>query len=350
MYCQCLREFGQPFVGEDRPDLAPGGTEVVLRVTGAGLCHSDIHARAGGHNLGQGRILRYSDRGMSLPVVLGHEIAGVIAAAGPGAGSLDTSRNYAVYPWSGCQRCAQCRKGQEHHCMNPCSPGFHRDGGFASMIKISHPRYLFDIGDIDPTFAATFSCSGLTSFSALKKVEDSIAEVPLAIIGAGGLGLMCVSLVKAMGGRSPIVIETDAAKRGTALALGAAAAFDPRDETVVSAVKEAAGGQIPAIIDFVVSEETARLGLSLVVKGAKIILVGLFGGLAPWPLPILTSQAISIIGSVVGSPAEFRELIVLVGSGAVAPPPILVRPLSELNAQTDALERGEIVGRVVLQP
>ena len=350
MYCQCLKEFGQPFVAEERPDLVPVGTEVVLRVTGAGLCHSDIHARAGGHNLGRGRVLRYADRGMTLPVVLGHEIAGVIVSAGPEAGELDGTRNYAIYPWSGCGRCAQCRKGVEHHCTNPSSPGFHKDGGFASMIKVSHPRYLFDIGDVDPTFAATFSCSGLTSFSALKKVEDTMRETPVVIIGAGGLGLMCVSLVKAMKGLPPIVVETDSSKRDAALALGAAVAFDPRGEDVIDSIKAAAGGQIPAILDFVVSEETAQLSLDLVTKGGKIILVGLYGGAAPWPLPVLTSRAVSVIGSVVGSPAEFREFIDLVKTGLVAAPPIHARPLSELNAQTDALERGEIIGRVVLQP
>ena len=218
------------------------------------------------------------------------------------------------------------------------------------MIKVSHPRYLFDIGDIDPAFAATFSCSGLTSFSALGKVEDTMFETPLVVIGAGGLGLMCVSLVKAKGGLPPVVIEVDPAKREAALALGAASVFDPRSSDTVAGIRAAVGAQIPAIVDFVVSEETAQLSLDLVMKGGKIVLVGLYGGMAPWPLPILTSRAITVIGSVVGSRAEFGEFIELVRTGKVASPPIHVRPLSELNAQTDALERGEVVGRIVLQP
>ncbi|TGR23011.1 MULTISPECIES: alcohol dehydrogenase catalytic domain-containing protein [unclassified Mesorhizobium] len=350
MRCQCLTEFGHPFVEVERPDLVASGTEVVLRVTGAGLCHSDIAARRGGHSLGNGRMLRYTDRGMKLPVVLGHEIAGVILSVGPDVGELDQTLNYAIYPWAGCGKCFACRKGNEHHCASPRTPGFHMDGGFATMIKVSHPRYLFDIGDIDPTFAATFSCSGLTSYSALKRVQDTMSDVPLVIIGAGGLGLMCISLVKALGGVAPVVVEPDAARRDAALALGAKLALDPRAEDAAAAIRSAAGGKVPAVIDFHVSEDTAALSLDLVMKGGKIILVGLHGGVAPWPLAVLTTTAVSIIGTVTGSPVEFGEFIDIVARGGVTAPPLHLRSMSELNAQTDALERGEIVGRVVLIP
>lgn len=350
MRCHCLAEFGQPFIEVERPDLVPVGTEVVLRVTGAGLCHSDVAARRGGHDLGNGRILRYTDRGMKLPVVLGHEIAGMILSAGPEAGVMNKAANYAIYPWAGCGKCFECRKGNEHHCANPRTPGFHTDGGFATMIKVTHPRYLFDVGDIDPTFAATFSCSGLTSYSALKKVEDTMREMPLVIIGAGGLGLMCISLVKAMGGLPPIVVEPDPARREIALALGANIAIDPRIDEAAAVIRSAAGGKLPAVLDFYVSEETAALALEVVMKGGKIILVGLHGGVAPWPLAVLTTTAVSIIGTVTGSPAEFKQFIDLVAGGGVAAPPLHLRPMSELNAHTDALERGEIVGRVVLEP
>lgn len=350
MFCQCVREFARPLVGETRADPQPTGSEIVLKVTAAGLCHSDLHVQSGSYDLGHGQKLYFADRGLKLPRVLGHEVAGRIVALGPQAGDLDTSKTYVIYPWQGCGQCRRCARGDENHCLAPQNLGFHLDGGFATHIKIPHARHLFDIGDLPPEIAAPLACSGLTAYSALQKVRATISESPVVIVGAGGLGLMCVGLVKALGGLPPIVIDIDPIKREAAIAAGALA-LDGRAEDVVAGVRAAAkGAEIEAIIDFVASERTARIDFDLVTKGGTIVLVGLFGGAAPWSLPMIPLKAVSIIGSVTGSMLEFGELVALARSGRLPRLTTATRPLASANEALMDLQDGRIIGRSVFVP
>ena len=191
MHCQCVHEFGQPLRPDDRPDMTPRGTEVILSVTAAGVCHTDLHIREGGYDLGHGRKLEFAQRGIALPLVMGHETVGEVVAAGPDVGTLDRGKKYVVYPWIGCGTCAVCASGQEQLCMKPQFLGMHVDGGYATQIRVPHPKYLHEIGDIPPENAAPLACSGLTAYGALKKVESTLKDHALLVIGAGGLGLMC---------------------------------------------------------------------------------------------------------------------------------------------------------------
>ncbi|MCA0043407.1 alcohol dehydrogenase [Celeribacter litoreus] len=350
MRCECMHEFGAPLVHEDRSDPTPTGTEVLVKITAAGLCHSDLHIHSGNYDLGHGRKLEFASRGLELPVILGHEIAGEIVATGAEVKGLDTNSTYVVFPWQGCGECRKCLEGAENFCLKPRNLGFHTDGGFASMIKVKHPRYLFDIGDMDPAIAAPLACSGLTAFSALKKVEDTIAETPLVIIGAGGLGLMCVGLVQALGGLPPVVVDIDPAKRAAALEAGAGAVIDGKAEDAMAQIQAAVGAPIPSVIDFVAAPATAGMSFDMVSKGGKVILVGLFGGASDWPLPMFPLKAVSVIGSVVGSLPEFAELIDLARAGKVQPLQTTRYALEEANDAMHELEEGRIVGRAVLVP
>ena len=136
MHCQCITQFGQPLEGQDRADLTPQGTEVVLEVVAAGVCHTDLHVRDGGVDLGHGKRLEYAERGVNLPKTLGHENVGRVIATGPDAGEIDTSKNYVIYPWCGCGHCEVCRTGAENLCMTPQFLGIHADGGYATQIRI----------------------------------------------------------------------------------------------------------------------------------------------------------------------------------------------------------------------
>ncbi|MBL4641313.1 MAG: alcohol dehydrogenase catalytic domain-containing protein [Verrucomicrobiales bacterium] len=162
-----------------------------MSVTAAGVCHTDLHIREGGYDLGHGRKLEFAQRGIALPLVMGHETVGEVVAAGPDVGTLDRGKKYVVYPWIGCGTCAVCASGQEQLCMKPQFLGMHVDGGYATQIRVPHPKYLHEIGDIPPENAAPLACSGLTAYGALKKVESTLKDHALLVIGAGGLGLMC---------------------------------------------------------------------------------------------------------------------------------------------------------------
>tara|TARA_R110002095_G_scaffold27835_6_gene27807 strand:+ start:861 stop:1916 length:1056 start_codon:yes stop_codon:yes gene_type:complete len=351
MKCQSLNEFGSALVNEQRPDLTVSGTEVLLRVTANGVCHSDLHIQEGCYNLGGGQKLSFAERGMKLPLVMGHEPVGMIVDAGPDAGDLDQSKNYVVYPWQGCGECHQCKDGRENYCSAPRYVGMHIDGGYADHLKIPHPRYLFDIGSMAPEIAAPLACSGLTTYSALKKVADTITKAPVVIIGVGGLGLMAVGLVQAMGGLPPVVVDLDPVKREAALKAGASAAIDGAAEDAVAQVQAAVGGTgVQATIDLVGAESTAALAFNAVAKGGKMVIVGLFGGSAPWALPLIPVKAVTIMGSYVGSLAEFAELMEFAHKGLVPALPTKTYPLESANDILHELEAGKIVGRAVLTP
>ncbi|PHP65245.1 alcohol dehydrogenase [Zhengella mangrovi] len=350
MHCQCITRFGQPLEGQDRADMTPQGSEVILEVLAAGVCHTDLHVREGGVDLGHGARLEYAQRGVSLPRTLGHENVGRVIAAGPDAGDIDISRNYLIYPWCGCGVCAACQSGQENLCVAPKFLGIHVDGGYATQIRVSHPRYLFDIGDMDPMHAAPLACSGLTTYAALKKLGDRPRRQPVLIIGAGGLGLTAIQLIGALDMPAPVVADIDPAKREAARAAGAHAVVDPRDPDAASAIAKACGGAPSAVIDFVGAEATAKLGFDVLAKGGMLVSVGLFGGSSPWPLPLVALKAVTIAGSYVGSLAELGELLDIARTGAIKPIPTVRFPLSEAEGAMNRLEAGGVIGRAVLTP
>jgi len=345
-----IAQFGAPLQRFERPTPRPAGTEVLVRVSASGVCHSDLHIWEGYFDLGGGKKLTMAERGMKLPHTLGHESAGEVAALGPEASGLAIGQRCLVFPWIGCGACDVCRAGEEQLCLNPRFLGVHRAGGYSDHLLVPHPRYLLDVSDMPATVAAPYACSGLTTYGALKKLGPLLVEKPVVIFGAGGLGLMCLSLHKAMKGKGAIVVDIDPAKRHAALTAGAIAAIDGAAKGAVDQVKEAAGGAVWAAIDLVGSSASASLALASLTKGGKLIVVGLYGGEITLPLPSIPQRALTLQGSYVGSPGELKELLALVRQKKVPPIPLRARPLGEAAAALADLKAGRVLGRTVLTP
>lgn len=345
--CEC----GAPLRMIERPTPKPVGTEVLLKVLAAGVCHSDLHLWDGYYEIGGGKRLMLLDRGIKLPLTMGHENVGEVVAFGPEAKGVKIGDRRLVHPWMGCGECAVCKRGDEQLCLKPRSLGVFSNGGYADHLMVSHPRYLFDIGDLPPVKAAPLACSGITTYGALKKVGSVLAEEPVVIIGAGGLGLMCLALHKAMNGKDAIVVDIDPVKRDAAMKAGALATIDGAAPDAAKQIIAATKGGVWAVIDFVGSASTVRVGIdSLVAKGGKLIIVGLFGGDITVPTPFFPLRAMTIQGSYVGSLTEMAELLDLVRRKGPPPIPLAVRPLAEVNAALNDLRGGKVVGRVVLTP
>jgi D-arabinose 1-dehydrogenase-like Zn-dependent alcohol dehydrogenase len=189
----------------------------------------------------------------------------------------------------------------------------------------------------------------VTTYSALKKVQNHF-DTPIVIFGAGGLGLMALSLLKAMGGKGAIVVDIDARKREAAEKAGALASVDGNATDALEQLANKAGEPIRAAIDLVGNAATAQLGFDCLSKGGKLVIVGLFGGGAPWALPLIPIKAITIQGSYVGNLRETQELLDLVREKNVAPIPVTTMPLAKANDALTALQRGSLVGRAVLVP
>ncbi len=343
-----LENFGAPLSETIESPPEPIGSQVLIRIRACGVCHSDVHLSGGSFDLGRGRSQDLS-RFLALPLVLGHEIAGVVEELGPEATGVRVGDRVAVYAWSGCGRCSPCQAGQENLCARPNNLGIGRNGGFSNYVLVEHPRYLVAAESLPEAFAATLGCSGLTAFSALKKVAPINDDNPLLIIGAGGLGLAAVGLTRVLYGVGAVVADIDGAKRQAALEAGAASAVDPSDPAVRDQLLKAHGG-FAAAIDFVGGESSVNFGLSVLRKGGQICVVGLFGGSIEIPLVSIPNRALRITGVFVGSLPEFRDLIALASAGSVKPLPMECRPLAAAQQSLDDLQAGRVRGRVVLIP
>jgi propanol-preferring alcohol dehydrogenase len=351
-----VADFNAPLKEVDHPTPQPQGSQVLIKVKAAGVCHSDLHIWEGGYDLGHGRQrLSLKERGVSLPRTMGHETVGEILAFGPDVtaadkGELKIGDIALAYPWLGCGKCEICLGGDENMCVvKPNSIGVYCDGGYADHMTVPHPKYLLDLRGLDPVTAAPYACSGVTTYSALKKVE-SVFHTPIVIFGAGGLGLMALSLLKAMGGKGAIVVDIDAKKRQPAEAAGALATVDGKAPDALEQLVKKAGGPIRAVIDLVGNAQTTQLGFDCLTKGGKLVIVGLFGGGATWALPLIPIKAITIQGSYVGNLRETQELLDLVRSKKIAPIPVTTLPLSKANEALVDLQQGKLVGRAVLTP
>ena len=326
---------------------APQGSEVLVRIERCGVCHSDLHMQDGYFSLADGKKLDVR-QGRTLPFTLGHEIAGVIENAGPDAAGATPGASVAVYPWIGCGQCAVCKAGEENLCSTNRHLGVSADGGFASHVLIPHPRYLIDYAPLSPSFAAALMCSGLTSYSALKRLGTYAERGPALLVGLGGVGMMGLAIARALFPQPPIVADIDAAKREAALKAGAAAAYDPADPEARRAMVKATSGGAMAICDFVGSEKSLAFAAGCVAKGGKVVVTGLFGGNFALPVAMFVLKAMTIEGTLTGTLAEARELIALAKAGKVSAPPIAERPFAAAQATLDDLRAGRIVGRVVL--
>ncbi len=350
-----VADFNAPLKEVDQPTPEPSGTQVLVKVKAAGVCHSDLHIWEGGYDLGHGRKpLSLKDRGVSLPRTMGHETVGEVIAFGPEVkesdkGDLKLGDVALAYPWLGCGKCAACLAGDENMCLKPASLGVYCDGGYADQMTVPHPKYLLNLKGLDPVTAAPYACSGVTTYSALKKVEKDFGT-PIVVFGAGGLGLMALSLLKAMGGKGAIVVDIDAKKREAAERAGALATVDAKAPDALEQLVKKAGEPIRAAIDLVGNAATTQLGFDCLTKGGKLVIVGLFGGGAPWALPLIPIKAITIQGSYVGNLRETQELLDLVRAKKIPPIPVTPMPLAKANEALIDLQKGRLVGRAVLVP
>jgi propanol-preferring alcohol dehydrogenase len=339
---------GAPLERIELPMPEPTGTEVVVEVTHCGVCHSDLHFWEGSYDLGGGKRMLLKDRGVTLPRAVGHEILGRVAKLGPDAAGISIGDRRIVYPWIGCGHCRRCQAENDNLCANQRSLGVVQHGGFASHILVPHPRYLVDPGRVDPAVAATFGCSGITVLSAIRKAMPDEPDDPILLIGAGGLGLQAIGMLRALGHRAIISVDLDPAKRDAALVAGATAVIDGARPDVAAAILAVAGAPLLAAIDFVNGSATAALAYQALAKGGKVVQVGIFGGELTISLVSLVMRSVGVIGSNTGSIADLREVAALANEGRLPPLPIRLMPRDDANRAMARLRDGNVTGRIVL--
>jgi propanol-preferring alcohol dehydrogenase len=330
----------------DDPVPSPG--QVVVRIGGAGACHSDLH------------LMRDFEGGLlpwGPPFTLGHENAGWVHAVGDGVRGIEVGQPVAVHgPW-GCGTCARCRVGMENYCDNPAATaapmgggGLGLDGGMAELMLVPDARHLVPLPDgLDPVQAAPLTDAGLTPYHAVRRSWSKLIPGATAVvIGVGGLGHLGVQILKATTASRLVAIDTRPAALELATACGADISVAAGDDAA-SAVRATTDGRgADVVLDFVGSEATMALGASVVRMLGDLTVVGIAGGTLPVSF-FSVPYELSIQTTYWGSRPELVEVLDLGARGLVAPR-ITTFPLEQALDAYKRMEAGELEGRAVIVP
>ena len=342
-------EHGKPLQKKILDTPRPQGTEVLVRITRSGVCHSDLHIWDGYFDWGGGKRFYVKERGCVPPFTMGHEPFGVVEALGPKAKGVKVGQKRLVYPWIGCGKCEVCKAGQDNYCVSGSRfLGVNRPGAYSTHVLVPDPKYLVDTAGIADSFASTLACSAITAYSAAAKLPELGPRDWVAILGCGGLGLIGISVLRAKGVKNIVACDIDDAKLAAATKLGARKTLNTRAPDAAQQLQAAAGGNLAGAIDFVGMPATAMLGTAALRKGGRYVLCGLFGGEFSHPLPPIAQRAIGIIGSYVGSLQELKEVVALAKKKKLKATPVETRPAEEANAALEDLKAGRVLGRIVL--
>jgi propanol-preferring alcohol dehydrogenase len=285
----------------DVPVPDPGPGEVLVKVGGAGLCHSDLH-------------LMHVASMVEEPFTLGHETAGWVEAVGPGAEAPAVGDAVLVHgPW-GCGRCARCRAGEDSLCPRSgarIGSGLFRDGGLAEYLLVPAGRHLLPIGDLDPRDAAPLDDAALTPYHAIKaSLPTLVPGTTAVVIGVGGLGHLAVQLLRVLSPARVVAVDLDPGKRRLAEDHGADLTLDPHDDAAAR-IAAGAGELGPALVlDCVGSDDTLALAASVVTNRSRIVVVGVAGGTLPFSFFSLPYEC-SIGTTFWGTMAELAEVVAL---------------------------------------
>jgi propanol-preferring alcohol dehydrogenase len=329
----------------DLPEPEPGPGEVVIKVGGAGACHSDLH------------VMREFAEGMAPwgpPFVLGHEAAGWVHKTGGTIRGLEQGQPVAVYGLLGCGRCKPCIQGAENLCVHglegPPGIGFGVDGAMAEYLLITDPRRLVPIGDLDPADVAPLTDAGLTPYRVIKKVQPKLTPGSHAVvIGAGGLGHLAVQILTALTPATVIAVDT----RNEALALaqnvGAAATVQAGKDDTAQELKDATNGAgADVVLDFVGSAPTIALGAAVAKPGMDLVVVGAAAGQFDWNFYALPYE-VSLTTSFWGTLPELHEVIALARQDKIKAH-IQRFPLEQALHAYELMEQGQLDGRAVMVP
>ena len=323
----------------DRP--VPRGGEVLVRVTAAGLCHSDLHVIDAGR--------------FPTPFTLGHEVAGQVAAAGPDATGIAPDDPVVVYgPW-GCGRCLRCLAGRDNYCdrraeLSWAGLGLGRDGGMAEYLLVPAARYLAAIGDLDPAQAAPLTDAGLTPYHAIQRCRAALRDgTTVVVIGIGGLGHLAVQLLRALTPSQVIAVDV----RDEALALAARCGAHvslPAAPDAHRHVRTASGGHgADVVLDFAGTDATLELAARSLRADGDLVIVGSGGGHLAVRKPSTLPAGSRVSLPFWGERDELTEVVALARAGALR---VEVErfPLSAAPEAIDRLRAGTLQGRAVLIP
>jgi propanol-preferring alcohol dehydrogenase len=338
------RKVGAPPEVVDVEQPKPGPGQVLLKVTAAGLCHSDQFIMS----------LPESEYIYGLPLTLGHEGAGVVAALGDGVDYPAVGDSVAVYgPW-GCGRCIKCSQGKENYCVNAerlniRPPGLGAPGAMAEYLLVDSARHLVPLGDLDPVKNVSLTDAGLTPYHAIKNSITKLGAGSTAVvIGTGGLGHVGIQILRAITGARVIALDVNQEKLDLAKDVGAHEAI-LSNEAAPGKIKDMTDGQgASAVFDFVGAGPTVKIAAASAAAEADIQVVGIGGGSLPVGFGS-PAYDVTVRAPYWGSRSELIEVLELAQRGQVSVE-IETFSLDEAPKAYQLLHDGKIRGRAVVVP
>lgn len=338
---------------------APEGTEVVVKITHAGICHSDLHA-----------FLHESAYALfPFPQYPGHEILGTVFAVGPDAkGAVEEkavgvteNAPVMVYPWVGCDNCDRCAAGNQNFCNEKMSITRYIGGitlaqnGYAEYVKVPHPKYLISSENIEAEIATILPCCGLTTYNAVKESQSSPhtnKEGVLVIIGAGGLGTFGIQWAKLLSKQTIVAVDMSDEALENAKKFGADFTANPgATADIAKFIKELPGvenKEVQAIIDFVGSTPSFQTALSLIEKGTTLVTVGIHGGEIKYDYSRIPFSGARFTGILVGSLNDMVELSDIARNGKLKSIVTKHLKLHQLSEGLSDLRDGKVRGRSII--
>jgi propanol-preferring alcohol dehydrogenase len=330
------------------PKPTPGPAEVVVKIGGAGACHSDLHLM---HDFEPGMMP------WKMPFTLGHENAGWVDSVGPGVTSVSEGDAVAVYGAWGCGKCGRCEQGFEDYCENQAEApvvngggGLGLDGGMAEYLLVPAERLLVRLPDgLEPVTAAPLTDAGLTPYHAIRRSWQKMTPTSTAVVvGVGGLGHVAVQLIKATTAAAVIAVDN----RQEALDLATKVGADHvvrSDDLAASAIKDLTDGHgADVLLDFVGATTTMELARTAARTLGDATIVGIAGGTVPLSF-FSQPYEVSIQTTYWGSRFELAEVIRLAARGSVHTETTTYSLDDAPQAYRD-LRDGKVYGRAVVVP
>jgi propanol-preferring alcohol dehydrogenase len=342
-----LHSYRNPLVIEQAAEPKLRSKEgVVLKVAGAGLCHTDLAYIDG---------LLPDVRGKSpnFPYIMGHENSGYVSEIGDSVTGFSKGDPILVYGAVGCGTCEFCRKGEEQRCsVNPITIGLspEYEGGFAEYMYVPSYKYLLKV-EGNPTDLAPLTDAGLTSYRASKRVRNYLTPGSFSlIIGMGGLGMYALQYLKLMGVSSIITLDVVESKLEMARSFGADLVLNSRDSSVLNEIDSFTKNKgVKVIMDFVGIEATASFAMKLLSNDGIYVDIGLGGGSLSVPLINLIHTEAVITGNMWGTFRELEEAYTLAKTGTIKSLVNKVK-LAGINEAINDLRQGGTNGRIVVTP
>ncbi len=328
------------------PTPEPGPGQVLLKVTAAGVCHSDDFVMS----------MPIETFGYELPLTLGHEGAGTVAAIGDGVRGIEVGTSTVVYgPW-GCGNCWFCSQGMENYCSRAAElrifpPGLGAPGAIAEYLIVDSPRHLVPIGDLDPVATVPLTDAGLTPYHAIKRSLGKLRAGSWAVvIGSGGLGHVAIQLLRHMSPARVVALDVNDEKLEFAKSVGAHEAVLSNSEAAANVRKITGPGGASLVLDFVGYQPTVDTAMAVAGIDSDVTIVGLGDGKSAARVGFgVSPYEAAVTAPYWGTRSELIELIDLAHEGVLD---VAVKRFS-LDDGPEAYRRlaaGTLRGRAVIVP